>query len=90
MTKPERIDNLLAVMAIAFAWSYRAGEVFEDVEAIEIKKHGDRAKSIFRHGYDYLRKLLINYCDRSAEFFKNLEVIKLGKKPHNTLKLIMS
>jgi len=89
MTKPDRIDNLLAVMTIAFAWSYRTGEIFEEVEPIEIKKHGDRAKSIFRHGYDYLRKLFVNYYDRSVEFIKNLEIIKNGKTGHNSLKAIM-
>jgi hypothetical protein len=61
MTKPARIDNLLAVMTIAFAWSYRAGNIFDEVEPIKIKSHGCRAKSIFRHGYDYLRRLLINF-----------------------------
>jgi len=89
MTKPERIDNLLAVMTIAFVWSYRAGGIFNEVKPIEIKSHGERAKSVFRHGYDYLRRLLINFCDRATEFFYNLEVIKEGKKPHNTLKTIM-
>ena len=89
MTKPARIDNLLALMTIAFAWSYRTGDVFEEVEPIKIKSHGCRAKSIFRHGYDYLRRLLINLHDRVNEFFENLEVIKDGQKPHNALKKLM-
>jgi len=89
MTRPDRIDNLLAVMAISFAWSYRTGEIYEDVEPIEIKKHGDRAKSIFRHGYDYLRRLLVNYSTRAIEFLKNLDVIKSGRRTHNSLKTIM-
>lgn len=89
MTKPERIDNLLAVMTITFAWSYRTGDIYEEVEPIKIKSHGCRAKSIFRHGYDYLRRLLINFYDRANEFFKNLEVIKDGQKPHNALKNLM-
>ncbi len=89
MTKPYRIDNLLAVMTIAFVWSYRAGDIFNETQPIEIKSHGDRAKSIFRHGYDYLRRLFINFCGRATEFFGNLEVIKAGGKPHNSLKNMM-
>ena len=89
MTEPARIDKLLAVMTIAFAWSYRTGEVFSEVEPIATKSHGDKAKSYFRHGYDYLRKLVINFCDRSNEFFKSLEVIKSGKQSHNLLKTLM-
>jgi hypothetical protein len=89
MTKPARIDNLLAVMTIAFAWSYRTGDIFEKIEPITIKSHGYRAKSIFRHGYDYLRRLLINFYDRTSEFFQNLEVIKNGQMPHKALKNLM-
>ena len=86
---PERLDNLMAVMAIAFSWSYRSGDIFNEVEPIQIKSHGDRAKSIFRHGYDYLRRLMMNIRDRADEFFKNLELLLDGKKPHNALKNIM-
>ena len=89
MTEPERSDNLLAVMTIAFVWSYRAGDIFKEVDPIEIKSHGDRAKSIFRHGYDYLRRLLINICDRTDEFFSNLAIIKSGKTSDNRLINIM-
>ncbi len=89
MTKTDRIDNLLAVMTIAFVWSYRAGDIFNEVQPIKIKSHGERAKSIFRHGYDYLRRLLVNFCSRGTEYFNNLEVIKSGKKQHNTLKNMM-
>lgn len=89
MTAPERIDKLLAVMTIAFVWSYRAGELFSEVEPIPIKSHGDKAKSYFRHGYDYLRKLMINYCDRVKEYFECLGIIKAGNLPHNSLKTLM-
>ena len=63
--------------------------IFNDVEPIEIKSHGDRAKSIFRHGYDYLRRLIINIRDRADEFFENLSVIMDGKGAHKALKNII-
>ncbi len=76
-------------MAIAFAWGYRAGDIFKEVEPIKIKSHGDRAKSIFRHGYDYLRRLMINIQERKAEFIASLSIILNGKSQHNTLKSMM-
>ena len=76
MTELDRIDNLLAVMTIAFALSYRTGDIFKDIVPIKLKSHGDREKSIFRHGYDYLRRLMINIHDRANEFFGNLAIIQ--------------
>ena len=64
-------------------------DIFKEVEPIKIKSHGDKAKSIFRHGYDYLRRLIINIRDRAGEFFENLSIILDGKQPHNALKNIM-
>ena len=89
ITQPARLDNLIAVMAISFTWSYRTGDIFNKVEPIEIKSHGDRAKSIFRHGYDYLRRLIINIRDRVDEFMGSLSIIINGKQPHNSWKNIM-
>lgn len=89
ITSPERLDKLIAVMAITFAWNYRTGDIFNEVDPIEIKSHGDRAKSIFRHGYDYLRRLIINITERVDEFFETLSIILDGKQSHNPLKNIM-
>lgn len=59
MTDPVRIQKLIAVLAIAFAWSHRVGEWrHEHKEAIKVKKHGRLAKSLFRHGLDFIRELL--------------------------------
>jgi hypothetical protein len=59
ITDPVRIQKLLAVLAIAFAWSHRVGEWrHEGKEPIKVKKHGRLAKSLFRHGLDFIRELL--------------------------------
>ncbi len=50
ITKPERIDKLIAVMAITFAWIHRAGDIFKEVEPIKIKKHGFKEKVFFVMG----------------------------------------
>jgi transposase len=39
LTKKDRIEKLLALMAIAFVWSYIAGEFFETIEPIKLKKN---------------------------------------------------
>ena len=39
LTKKERIEKLLALMAIAFVWSYIAGEFYEKIEPIKLKKN---------------------------------------------------
>lgn len=59
ITDPERIQKLVAVLAIAFAWAHRVGEWrHEKKQAIKIKKHGRLAMSLFRYGLDFIRELL--------------------------------
>ncbi len=38
LTKKDRIEKLLALMAIAFVWSYITGEYYEQIEPIKVKK----------------------------------------------------
>jgi hypothetical protein len=60
VTERERLEKLLALMTLAFCWAYRAGEWLARTDPIKIKKHGRLAKSLFRHGFDYLRRILCN------------------------------
>ena len=74
VTKPERIKKMMAVLAIALCWSHKLGEVLNDVKPIAIKKHGRRAKSIFRTGFDSIRSILLNISERFEDY---LNIIKL-------------
>jgi len=38
LTKKDRIEKLLGLMAIAFVWSYIAGEYYNEIEPIKLKK----------------------------------------------------
>lgn len=58
ITQPERIQKLVAVLAIAFAWAHRIGEWRHGNDPIKVKKHGRLAKSLFRYGLDFIRELL--------------------------------
>lgn len=60
ITERERLEKLLALLTVAFCWAYIAGEWLARTTPIKIKKHGRLAKSIFRHGFDYLRRILCN------------------------------
>jgi hypothetical protein len=60
VTRPERLERLLALLAVAFCWAYLAGAWLAHTTPIKLKKHGRLAKSLFRHGFDYLRRILCN------------------------------
>jgi transposase len=61
LTDIDRIKKLFSPVMIAFAWAYVVG-VFanENLKKIEIKKHGKRAKSIFKYGLQFIANVLLN------------------------------
>ena len=68
VTKRARLEKLLALMTVAFCWAYIAGEWLARTNPIKIKKHGRLAKSLFRHGFDYLRRILCNQDSMTKRF----------------------
>ena len=59
LTKLNRIDKLMGVLAIAFAWVHKVGDWrHTEVKAIKLKKHGRLAMSYFRYGLDWVRQAL--------------------------------
>jgi hypothetical protein len=61
LTEPERLSKLLALLALAFCWAHKVGEWKAKQQPLKIKKHGYLAKSIFRYGFDCLRRILTNF-----------------------------
>lgn len=59
ITDPERIAKLIAVLAVAFSFAHTIGEWRTRRRPITIKTHKRKAQSIFRVGFDLLRKILI-------------------------------
>ena len=57
LRESERLEKLLGLLALAICWSWLAGEKLSQRKPITIKKHGRRAKSVFRVGLDYLEQL---------------------------------
>ena len=60
ITQKERLEKLLALLTLAFCWAYIVGEWLAQTAPPKIKTHGRLAKSVFRHGFDYLRRILCN------------------------------
>lgn len=50
LTDLERIEKLLSLIFIAFAWTYRIGIYLDSLTPIKIKKHGRKAHSYFKYG----------------------------------------
>lgn len=59
----DKIEKLLFVLAIAFCWAYRTGDIRAAEESIEVKTHGRPAKSIFRWGLDLIRQAVFRHTD---------------------------
>lgn len=76
LTAPERIEKLVALLAVAFAWAYLVGDWLDRaVRPIKRKSHGRRSKSVFRYGLDHLRLVLLNIATKTREFFACLKVL---------------
>lgn len=78
MTEIERIEKLFALVIVAFIWAYLVGDYLHKyVKAIPIKKHGNRAKSLFKYGLIYFANVLLN-----ALFQDDLNIFKFCHVPN--------
>jgi hypothetical protein len=68
LTTPERISKLLGLLTLALCWCLRLGEWRHEQTSIPLKKHGRRAKSLFRYGLDTLRNIVLNLAVKELEF----------------------
>ena len=77
LNKPERIDKLLSLVAIAFCWAHLVGEWLHGsgVKPLKFKAHGRRAKSFFRLGLDHLRCILNHVQRKYDEFSTCINII---------------
>lgn len=68
MTKHERMDKLMGLLAISFAWSLKAGHWhYGEADQLPLNKHYRPAKSLFRLGLDMLRRVLKNKCAKNDQ-----------------------
>lgn len=58
ITDPDKIEKVVFVLAIAFCWAYRTGDIQDQIRAIEVKTHGRKARSLFREGLNLIRRAI--------------------------------
>lgn len=76
VTDPDKIERMVFVLAIAFCWAYKIGEFGLNEVSIPEKTHGRKAKSIFRHGLDLIRRCLLRINRNFDEFLEFLSCLK--------------
>lgn len=72
---PERLSKLVALLALTFCWCHKIGEWLHEREPLKLKKHGRKPKSLFRRGFDHLRRIITNFTDFNRAQWK--QVIRL-------------
>jgi hypothetical protein len=86
---PDRIGKLLAVLAVAFAFAHATGEWQAKHRPIILKTHKRRAQSIFRVGFDLLRKILLTAPNEAISWWQRV-ITNQPLRPirlHGSLKL---
>lgn len=69
LTDLDRISKLIALLSIAFIWSYKTGVLIHtNIKAIKILKHGRKAYSFFKYGLIALARALLS---NDYQVFKN-------------------
>lgn len=77
----DRLYKMMILLAIAYSWAIRIGEIKNNIVPIKIKNHGRREFSFFRYGLQVIQSILLK---GAAKLQKNLmflvEKITLGKR----------
>ena len=74
-TKKERLSKLVALLSLAMCWAILIGEWLEEQKPLKIKKHGRKAKSIFRYGLDHLRDIIFDLDLKYNQFVLCLQFL---------------
>jgi hypothetical protein len=66
---------MVALLTIALCWAFKTGEWLSQHTPIKIKKHGRKAKSIFRVGLDYLRHIFLNLESSESQLLEAIHFL---------------
>ena len=67
-TDADRLGKLLSVLTLALCWAYSLGEELAQLQPLKVKKHGRKAKSVFRTGFDFVRRIVLNLNRHQTDF----------------------
>jgi hypothetical protein len=70
ITDADKIEKLLFILVIGFCWAYRTGDLKAQEKPIELKTHGRKARSLFREGLNWIRRVF--FSDTGLREFKRL------------------
>ena len=71
----DRIEKLIALLAIAGTWAHLIGQWIEKTNPLKVKKHGRMEKSRFRYGLDHLQYVLLNINQQYQQFLKCIQLL---------------
>jgi hypothetical protein len=75
LTHSARLSKLVAVLTLALCWCCRMGDWQHTQRPLPVKTHGRRAKSVFRHGLDCLRNIVLNLAVKRTQFVWALQFL---------------
>ena len=64
----KRLSKLIALLSLAVVWALKTGLWLHQQKPIPLKKHGYKAKSFFRYGFDFLRRIFSNLYFAADDF----------------------
>lgn len=90
MTSPERIEKLMAMLAVGFCWAHKVGEWKASTKkTILFKKHRSSLRpqnNFFRYGFDFIRDCILNPFKKLEHFMQCLIPFQLPQVPfHSSL-----
>lgn len=78
----EKIQLLVGVIALAYCLSIREGLIREQKKPPETKKHGAKAVSTFRNGYDNLAKRIYRFKNLVKLIIKLIVKVQIAEPPN--------
>lgn len=81
---PERIEKLIGLLALAFAWAFLVGQWLAQHKPLKVKNHGRKEKSLFRYGLDHLQFILLNLDEQIDAYIEALWLLMVPSQIHRT------
>jgi len=67
LTQVDRLNNIIILLSIAFAWAHLLGEWVYSQRPLKLKKHGYLPISFFKRGLNYLRTAILAQQSQPAK-----------------------
>lgn len=68
----KKVEKLLFVVVVAFCWAYLVGIEEDQIKQIPLKTHQRKRQSLFRYGYDTLRRALFQGPSFLSKYYRFL------------------